>query len=71
MKAIPQRDQKLLGLRKTLTENFNWTVTLTQGQTDQWVGVFLKALLLVNKHTKYESHPSKGSKVIRTLKNFN
>ena len=70
MKAIPQRDQKLLGLRKTLTENFKpglpTDVTLTQGQTDRWVGVFLKALLLVNIQTKYESHPSKGSKVIRT-----
>ena len=68
MKAIPQRDQKLLGLRKTLTENFNLVrptnVTLTQGQTDRWVRLFLKALLLVNTHTKYEGYPLKGSRII-------
>ena len=59
MKAIHQRVQELF---RTL-KNFNsLTLTLSQGQIDGWVGVFLKALLLVNIHTKYESNLSRGSR---------
>ena len=41
------------------------TLSHCQAQTDGWVGVLLKDLLLVKLNTKYESNPSSGSGVIK------